>query len=71
MSKSHREHLDIARGLGLHKAKLVTRGKHMSIVFTHEGEDVVVVFPASGSDHRGLMNFRAFLKRKLKELGGR
>jgi len=46
-----------------------TKGSHMRILWSYNGKDYSVISANSPSDHRGALNLRALVRRKLKEAG--
>jgi len=54
---------------GIKRRRYERRSKHRAVVVSHDGRDVVVFFPCSGSDWRGPRNAVATLRHVLGLVG--
>lgn len=45
----------------------VVTNKHHKVLFTIRGKKCMQVVPATGSDHRGMLNARAMVRRTIRE----
>jgi hypothetical protein len=66
MKPHHRELLAFLRSVGARHVRIRHHGSpHPRIAFSYGGEDFVFVVPGTPSDHRGVANQIAALRRQL------
>jgi hypothetical protein len=72
MKPHHRELFAWLRSIGARHVRIQHHGSpHPRIAFSYQGQDFVVTVPGTPSDHRGVANQIAALRRQLSPAEGR